>query len=126
MENTSHNLKYLAMSGLVLAALIITGCASVVAPPTDQIAITKMAVSNAVNAGGTEFAPAEMRAARDKLELAIKAMTEEKYEKAKLLAEQAEVDAQLATSKAHSAKAEKAANTVQEDSRVLHEELNRQ
>lgn len=125
MENTSHNLKYLAISGLGLAALIITGCASV-APPTNQIAATKTAVSNAVNAGGTEFAPAEMRSARDKLELAVKAMAEEKYENARLLAEQAEVDAQLATSIAQSAKAEKAAATVQEDSRVLREELNRQ
>ena len=113
------------MSGPGLAVLIIAGCASVPAP-TDQIAESKMAVSNAVNAGGNEFAPAEMRAAWDKLERAVKAMTEEKYENARLLAKQAEIDAQLAAAMAASAKAEKSAATVQEDNRVLHEEIDRQ
>lgn len=126
MKNTSHNRWYRTMIGPGLATLIIAGCASVPPPPTDQIAESKMAVSNAANAGGNEFASAEMRGARDKLDRAIKAMTEEKYESARLLAEQAETDARLATAMARSAKAEKAAATIQEDSRVLREELNRQ
>lgn len=125
MENKSHNRWYKMMSALGLVALLITGCASVPAP-TDQVAAAKIAVSNAANAGGTEYAPTEMRSARDNLELAVKAMTEEKYKNARLLAEQAEVDAQLATSIAQSAKAEKAATAVQEDSRALQEELDRQ
>jgi len=113
------------MSGIGIAAAVVVGCASVPAP-TEQIAVSKMAVSNATSAGGNEFASAEMRAAQDKLERAIQAMTAKDYKNARLLAEQAEVDAQLAASKARSAKAQKAAVAVQEDSRVLRKEIDRQ
>ena len=82
-------------------------------------------MANAVDAGGPEFAPAEMRTAQDKLDRANQAMGAKDYDLAKSLAEQAQVDAQLAGSKARSAKAQKAALAVQEDSRVLREEINR-
>ena len=52
-------------------------------------------------------------------------MAAEDYESARWLAEQAQVDADLAAVKARSAKAQKAVLAVQEDSRVLQEELNR-
>ena len=112
------------MSGIGFAAVVIAGCASV-PPPTEQIAVSKQAVSNAISAGGNEFAPADMRAAQDKLDRAIQAMTAEDYKKARLLAEQAQVDAQLAAARARSAKAEKAAATVQEGSEVLRQEIDR-
>ena len=89
------------------------------------MAVSKMAVSAAVSAGGNEFAPAEMRAAQDKMDRATQAMTAEEYEKAQLLAEQAQADAQVAAAKARSAKAQKAAVTMQEDSSVLRKELDR-
>jgi hypothetical protein len=53
-------------------------------------------------------------------------MTEEDYLNARLLAEQAEVDANLAASKARTAKAQQAAESVQEGSRVLQKEIDRQ
>jgi hypothetical protein len=113
-----------AMSGIGLAAVLISGCASIPAP-TEQIAVSKQAVSSAASAGGNEYASADMRAAQDKLNRAIQAMAAKDYENARLLAEQAEVDAQLAASKAGSAKAQKAAATVVEDSRVLRKEIDR-
>jgi hypothetical protein len=82
-------------------------------------------VTNAVDAGGVEFAPAEMKTAQDKMDRANLAMATKDYELAQSLAEQAQVDAQLATTRARSVKAQKAAWAVQEDSRVLREELNR-
>jgi len=106
------------------AALAIAGCASI-PPPTEQIAVSKMAVANAVSAGGNEFAAADMRAAQEKLDRAIQAMTAKDYQSAKSLAEQAQADAQLAAAKARSAKAQKAAVTVQEDSHVLRKEIER-
>lgn len=112
------------MSGVGLAALVIGGCASV-PPPTEQIAVSKMAVANASSAGGNEFAAADMRAAQDKLDRAVQAMTNEDYQTARTLAEQAQVDAQLAAAKARSAKAQKAAIALQEDSRVLRKEIDR-
>ena len=125
MKKISKHQWYRTMSGIGFAAVVmIAGCASV-PPPTEQIAVSKQAVSNATSAGGNEFAPAEMRAAQDKLDRAIQAMTAEDYKNAKLLAEQAQVDAQLAAAKARSAKAQKASTSVQEGSEVLRKEIDR-
>jgi hypothetical protein len=52
-------------------------------------------------------------------------MVAKDYKRADDLANQAQVDAKLAQSKADSAKAQLAANALQEDIRVLREELNR-
>jgi hypothetical protein len=125
MKMTSQHRWYLRTSGIGLAAVVIAGCASV-APPTEQIAVSKQAVSNATSAGGNEFASAEMRAAQNKLDRAILAMADKDYENARLLAEQAQVDAQLAAATARSAKAQRAASAVEEDSRVLRKEIDRQ
>ena len=107
-----------------LGAALLVGCASVPAP-TEQVAVSKAAVANAVSAGGPEFAAPDMRSAQDKLARANQAMVAEDYESARWLAEHAQADADLAAAKARSAKAQKAASAVQEDSRVLQEELNR-
>ena len=125
MKNISKHQWRRAAGAIGLAAAVMAGCASAPPAPTEQLAVSKGAVANAVDAGGPEFAPAEMRTAQDKLERANQAMGAKDYELAKSLAEQAQVDAQLAASKARSAKAQKAALAVQEDSRVLREEMNR-
>jgi hypothetical protein len=102
----------------------MSGCASV-APPKEQIAVSKAAIANAVSAGGTEYAPIEMKSAQDKMDRAARAMDKEDYDNARWLAEQAQADARLAEKKAESAKAAKSAAVMQDDLRVLREELNR-
>lgn len=114
----------LSISGISFATVMFAGCASI-PPPTEQIALAKMAASNASDAGANQLAPAEMQTAENKLDQAIQAMAIEEYEKARQLAEQAEVDAQLAAIKARSTKAQEAAITVQEDIRVLRREIDR-
>lgn len=113
-----------SMSGIGFAALTMVGCASIPAP-TEQLAVSKMAVSTASRAGGNEYAMAEMRSAQDKLDRATQAMTAEEYAQALSLAEQAQVDAKLAETKALSAKAQLAATSVQEGSSVLRKEIDR-
>lgn len=125
MKKISKHQWYRTMSGIGFAAVVMIAACASVPPPTEQIAVSKQAVSNAISAGGNEFASAEMRAAQDKLDRAIQAMTAEDYKNARLLAEQAQVDAQLAAAKARSAKAQKAAATVQEGSEVLRQEIDR-
>jgi len=124
MRNVSKYRWSRATRAIGLASAVMAGCASIPAP-TEQLAVSKAAVTNAVDAGGTEFAPAEMKTAQDKLDRANQAMAAKDYESARSLAEHAQVDAQLASTKARSAKAQKAALAVQEDSRVLREELDR-
>jgi uncharacterized protein DUF4398 len=112
------------LGGVGLAAAVMAGCAGVPAP-TEQLAVSKAAVANAVDAGAPELAPVEMRTAQEKLDRANQAMAAKDYDRARSLAEQAQVDAQLAGAKARSVKAQKAALAVQDDSRALREELDR-
>jgi Domain of unknown function (DUF4398) len=107
------------------ALLFVGGCASSPPPPTDQLAVSKAAIDQAVSAGAPELAPAELSSARDKLDRANLAMAKKDYAEARVLAEQAQVDAQLAVTKARSSKAQKAAAALREDSRILREEINR-
>lgn len=108
-----------------VAALIVAGCASTSAP-TEQMVVSKTAVSNASAAGANEFAPIQYKSAMDKMAGAEQAMAAKDYERAQQLAEQAEVDAKLAAAMARSAKAQKAADALQENIRVLRQEIDRQ
>ena len=107
----------------IVAAVFMVGCAGT--PPTEQMAVSKVAVTTATSAGGNEFAPLPLRSAMEKMDAAEQAMSEEDYPLARQLAEQAQVDAQLAAATARSAKAQKAANALQEDNRVLRKEIDR-
>lgn len=120
-KNLRTGLVTICSAGVVL----MTACSSMKTPATAEVAVSKEAVDNAAVAGGSEFAPVEMGSARQKLALANKAMQEKDYRKASDLAAQAQADAKLAQAKANSAKAEKAANALQDDIRVLREELER-
>lgn len=116
---------YRVAGAIGCTAVLMAGCASSGPKPTEQIAVSKSAVANAVAAGGSEYAPVEMRTAQDKLDRAHRAMDKEDYVNARWLAEEAQVDARLAEKKAQSAKAQKAAIVMGDDIRVLREEINR-
>lgn len=104
--------------------ILVAGCASNQAP-IEQMAVSRAAVNNAMSGGGNEFAPIQLKSAMDKLAAAEKAMADKDYELARNMAEQAEVDAKLAGAIARSVKAQKAADAVQEDVRVLRHEIDR-
>ena len=106
-------------------ALLSLGCSSLKTPATADVAVSQAAVENAAGAGAAQFAPIEMNAARDKLALAQTALAAKDYAVARDLAGQAQVDAKLAQGKANSAKAQAAADALQDDIRVLREELAR-
>jgi Domain of unknown function (DUF4398) len=105
-------------------ALLLGACASF-PPPTDQMAVSTAAVAHAVSAGGSQLAPLEMRSAQEKLERANVAMTGKYYNRAATLAQEAQVDAQLAEAKSHAIQSRKAADELQEADRVLREETDR-
>ncbi len=115
----------IALLALTAATALAAGCSSMKTPATASVAVSSAAVDNAAGAGGAQFAPIEMNAARDKMALANKAMAAKDYKLANDLATQAQVDAKLAQGKADSAKAKTAADALQDDIRVLREELER-
>lgn len=114
---------FIALGGT--AVMITAGCSSMKAPATSSVAVSNAAVANASGAGGAQYAPIEMNAAHEKMALANKAMAAKDYTLANDLALQAQADAKLAQSKANSFKAQSAANALQDDVRILREELDR-
>lgn len=108
-----------------ITLLTIIGCSSMETPATADVAVSKAAVDSAASADGARYAPLEMRSAREKLARANKALADKDYEVAADLANQAQADANLAQGKAGSAKAKIAADALQDDIRVLREELRR-
>lgn len=116
------------ISGFVFGsafALLTCACSSLKTPATADVAVSKALVENASSVGAAEFAPEEMRSAREKIALANQAMTKKDYKLASELAASAQVDAKLAQAKVNSGKAKVAADALQDDIRVLREELAR-
>lgn len=122
MMNTNTQWKMLC-GAAVLA--VVTGCASDKTPATADVAVSRAALASATSAGAADLAPAEMQSARDKLMRANQALASKDYKTAQDLAAQAQADAQLAQSKANSAKATTAADELQQNIRLLREELQR-
>lgn len=117
---------FILTTGVTLLAVVtLSGCSSLKTPATAEVAVSAAAVQSAAGAGGTQYAPDEMSAAREKLALANKAMAAKDYKLASELANQAQADAKLAQAKATSTKAQIASDALQEDIRVLRNELNR-
>ncbi len=123
---TTQTMHQLTKVLCAAAVLTLAACASSQkAPATADVAVSKNAVENAVSAGAADLAPEEINAARAKMMRANQALAAKDYTLARDLATQAQADAKLAQSKANSAKATTAANALQEDLRVLREEVDR-
>jgi len=119
---TTNTLRLLGSCAVLLG---LAACASQKTPATADVAVSRAAVANATTAGAADLAPAEMQSARDKLMRANQALAARDYRTAQDLATQASADAQLAQSKANSAKATQAADELQQNIRLLREELSR-
>lgn len=120
---TPRHVRARAWAALCSAGLL-AACASM-PPPTEQMAVSTAALTSANAAGAGQWAPMELRSAQDKLDRARLAMNDKNYEQALWLAQDAQVQAQLAEKKAGAGKAGKAADELREASRVLSEELRR-
>lgn len=106
------------IAAFVAAALV--GCAS--APPQEQILLAGAALDGAMSAGASEMAPAELLMARNKFEAAKVAAAKGENDRARALAEEAEVDALLARNKAAAERSRRAHAEVQQGLKALHEQ----
>lgn len=125
--NSFKSYQLRAIGVAVAAAMFMTACASTpaVPAPTEQMAVSRATVNAASSAGASEFAPVQLRSAMDKMDAAERAMGAHNYDLARTMAEQAQVDAQLAAAAARAGKAQKASAALQEGDRVLRKELER-
>ncbi|WP_025110407.1 DUF4398 domain-containing protein [Pseudomonas sp. H1h] len=107
---------------LLIVAGALSACAS--APvPEQQITLSRDAVSRAVSAEATQYAPLEMKAAQDKMFLMERAMGERDYVQVRTLAEQIEADANLAERKARAVKWQKQLVDARSGIQVLKQEM---
>jgi hypothetical protein len=100
---------------------VLAACAS--NPVADEkIAVAKASVARAEGSGAPELAPVEMAAARDKLARAEQANTAHDNQPATQLAEQANVDAELAEATAQEQRSHKAAVEFDTSMQALRQE----
>ncbi|MGH7874817.1 MAG: DUF4398 domain-containing protein [Candidatus Binatia bacterium] len=113
---------------LLLVPLFVSlgaaACSSV-RPPTATVSQAELAIRQADQSKASQYAPLELRNAQEKYAAAEKAMRNEEYLKARRLAEEALVDAQLAENKANSAIARQNAAELQKTIETLRAETER-
>ncbi len=124
-NNQKSNRTRAALAAIAaFAVLTAAGCASTGDMPREQMAVARAAVDRAAGPAGAD-APVEVADARNKLERATAAVARKDYDDARRLAEQAEVDANLAEAKSHSVRSSRALQEVREGIRQLREEIAR-
>jgi hypothetical protein len=110
------------LGGAVAAAVLAAGGCASTPIPNEKIAVAKASVQRAEQSGAPEFAPVELAAAKDKLNRAEKAAADRQAQPATMLAEQADVDAQLAEATAGKQKSHKAATEFDASMQTLRQE----
>jgi len=103
---------------IALVCLVLAACATV-RPDNSILETAEQAIQAAEAAGGDEFAPVEMRFAREKLESARKGMEKEKYEVAVYLVEESEINSELAIEKSRTAKSRRRVNELRKSNEEL-------
>ena len=88
-------------------------------PDPQVLESTEKSIQSAEAAGGDEFAPVEMRFAREKFASARLAMEKQKYEVVVYLAEEAEINAELAIEKSRTAKSRRQMNELRKSNDEL-------
>jgi hypothetical protein len=125
MIKTLSMSKKVGTATLIATALMLGACASKPKAPTESITAAEQSVAFADAAHAAEFAPVELAVARQKLSEARVQMEKDEMIYAERLANQAKLDAELATAKAEAAKAKKVNEELQKGNQILKEELDR-
>jgi uncharacterized protein DUF4398 len=100
----------LAAPALLGLALALAACAQP-SPPSAEIRSAREAIARAEENGARALAPQQLQTAQDKLSQAQSAVQQSEMQTARYLAEESEVDADLAAS---SSNAQRVANTANE------------
>ncbi len=114
MNRNHATMRRWPIAAALAAVFGLAACASDVPPPTAQLGASSQAVLAAERANALQYAPVDLQTARDKLAAADAAMRADERTRARRLAEQAQVDAELATVRAQHAVTEQAATAVRQ------------
>lgn len=126
MKSTSqfHRARLARPAVCLIGALALGACASM-PPPTARLQAANQAIVNAQQAQAGRYAPQELGEARAKLDSARAAVSQQRMRKAARLAEESQVEAELATSQSGEVKARAVNDEMRHSTRVLIEEMQR-
>ena len=110
----------------VIVGILAVGCSTPPVKPDDKIAVAKEAINRARMVNANEYAPLDLKFAEDKLKEATDAMAKQDYETARIKAEAAALDANLAETKSRAAKQKKITEDMQDDVDKLRKEVKNQ
>ena len=110
-----------AMAGL----LALSACAAAPEPPTLALQAAEAAIVNAEQDRVADYASAELRQAREKLSAARTEVRNEEMVKARYLAEESRVHAELAAAQAEEIKAKAVNDDMQKSIDTLKQEMKR-
>lgn len=111
---------------LVIAGLsTLIGCASVPLPPAQELQAAELAITGAEQAGVADYASLELNQAREKLAGAQLAVQEEDMLLAQRLADEARVNAELASARTASLKAAEINDGMRQSIDALKQEMQR-
>lgn len=125
MKIRSHAAPAVTGVGAVLAAAALAGCASSAPRPDEQLARADASIAQAEQAGARQYSGTEFDSARDKAREARRLADQGDNAEARVLAEQAELDAELAAASSRAKSTQKAAAEVQAATQTLREETAR-
>lgn len=114
--------RFVASAALVLA---ITACAAAPVPPNRELQAAQTAIDSAEQARVADYASPELGQARDKLSAARSAVQQEDMAGARRLAEQSQVDAQLALARTQATKAKMVNEEMLMSTQSLKQEMQR-
>jgi hypothetical protein len=120
--NQCHGFRTMLGAAAVALGLTLAACASDPAP-TAQLGAARSAIDAAERSGAAERAPAELNNARVKLGRAEEAVEDKQNQRALWLAEEAQVDAEVAGVRAQAAAAQQALKEIDAGTRALGTEL---
>jgi hypothetical protein len=109
---------------MLTGGLALIGCSHGI-PPTDLISQTETTVKEVERPDAMQVAPLEVKEAREHLDLAKKAMTDQNYILARRLAEKSMADAHLARAKTNAEKTKTTADESTKTIETLRQETNR-
>lgn len=105
--------------------LALPACATTPEPPTQALQAAESAIASAEQARVADYASAELRQAREKLAAARTSARNEEMIKARYLAEESRVHADLASAKAEEIKAKAVNDEMQKSIDTLKQEMQR-
>jgi multidrug efflux pump subunit AcrA (membrane-fusion protein) len=113
------------LSILAVGLMLLSACASTPMAPTASLTEAREAIARAEQSDGRQYASSELDDAKQKLEMAERAVDQQDMAEAERLAREAQVTAELAAARAAAAKAAEVNRQMERDAEALTEEMRR-